>query len=145
MSSTSSPTIEHPFLGRIKGVLLENDTIVQFRGIPFGTIPTRWADPVLVSGKLSQDTFDATRFGPSCPQGAGGQEFDVSLIGNMQLQAEPVIQDEADCLNLVITCPTGLAVGTKVPVMVWVHGSVYSFLMTIIVCYSRRCISPVFC
>ncbi|KZM18769.1 hypothetical protein ST47_g10009 [Ascochyta rabiei] len=125
MSSKSSPTIEHPSLGQIKGVLLENNTIEQFRGIPFGVVPARWADPVLRSGRLSQDTFDATRFGPSCPQGAGGQKFDASLVGNMQLQAETVMQSEADCLNLVITRPTGLAVGTKVPVLVWVHGGAF--------------------
>jgi carboxylesterase type B len=119
MSSKSSPIIEHPSLGKIKGLLLENDTIEQFRGIPFGNIPTRWADPVLLRGKLSQESFDATRFGPSCPQGAGGQEFDASLVGDMQLQAEIVMQDEASCLNLVITRPRGLAVGTEVPVMVW--------------------------
>lgn len=119
MSSTTSPTTEHPSLGKIKGVLLENDTIEQFRGIPFGIVPTRWADPVLLSGKLSQETFDATRFGPSCPQGAGGQEFDVSLVGDVQLQAETVPQDETDCLNLVITRPIGLTVDSKVPVMVW--------------------------
>lgn len=118
MSSTS-PTIEHLSLGKIRGVLLENETIEQFRGISFGTFPARWTDPVLSEGKLSQETFDATRFGPSCPQGAGGQEFDVSLLGNMKVQAETVVQSEIDCLNLVITRPKGVAVGARVPVMVW--------------------------
>ncbi|KAJ4986321.1 para-nitrobenzyl esterase [Stagonosporopsis vannaccii] len=119
MSSTSPPMIEHPSLGKINGIFLENSTIEQFRGVPFGRIPRRWADPELLSGKLSQDIFDATRHGPCCPQGAGGQEFDVHLVGDMKFQADPVAQSETDCLNLVVTRPVGLLAGTKVPVMVW--------------------------
>lgn len=100
-------------------MLSEKNTIEQYRGIPFGRIPARWADPVLLSGKLSNDSFDATRHGPCCPQGVGGQEFDVSLVGDMQIQADAVEQSEFDCLNLVITRPVGLPVDSKVPVMVW--------------------------
>ncbi|KAJ8117405.1 hypothetical protein OPT61_g1391 [Boeremia exigua] len=117
MSSTSPPSVEHPSLGKIRGLFLENNTIEQFRGIPFGHVPTRWTDSVLLRGKLSQDAYDATRHGPICPQGDGGQEMDASLVGDVNLQADAVMQSETECLNLVITRPVGLSKDTSVPIL----------------------------
>lgn len=120
MASASSPTIQHPSLGTIKGLLVENERVEQFRGIPFGSIPGRWRDPLVLSGKLGPEVFDATRFGPICPQGVGGQEGDVAFVGDMKLEvAQNINESETDCLNLVISRPAGLPLDAKVPVMVW--------------------------
>ncbi|KAH7143498.1 Alpha/Beta hydrolase protein, partial [Dactylonectria macrodidyma] len=111
--------VNHPTLGRIEGISLEDEGVVQFRGIPFGSIPGRWKHPVLLHGKLSTRTFDATCFGPASPQGEGGQRGDLALVGDMQLGERDVAESETKCLNLVITRPARLVLGDKLPVLVW--------------------------
>ncbi|KAF5002060.1 hypothetical protein FDECE_10739 [Fusarium decemcellulare] len=64
-SDTLTQILDHPILGKIKGLALEDGEIIQFRGIPFASIPERWQDPVLLAGQLADETFDGTCFGPT--------------------------------------------------------------------------------
>ncbi|KAH8806429.1 Alpha/Beta hydrolase protein [Hyaloscypha sp. PMI_1271] len=68
-------------------------------------------------------TFDATKFGPKCPQPAHS-----SLI-RVALSSPTVESDEFKCLNLNIPVPSEALSGKRqeervplLPVMVWVHG-----------------------
>jgi carboxylesterase type B len=114
-------TLDHEILGQIRGIVSEDGRTLQYRGIKFADIPGRWQDPVLLSGPLSEkaEPFDATKFGPSCTQNPNGWPFDLSLIGNVSLEPEKVGQSEFDCLNLVVTVPTGIKKLEGLPVMVW--------------------------
>ncbi|KAF2454143.1 Alpha/Beta hydrolase protein [Lineolata rhizophorae] len=126
----------HPSLGPLRARRSPSLSTLQFRNIPYASIPARWQDPVLRSGPLAasaEDPFDATRHGPPCPQFPGGQGLDVMLTGQVELkrvddeeEAEAAPTGEADefgCANLVVTVPEGVEGREEgVPVMVWVHG-----------------------
>lgn len=112
--------VDHEVLGRIRGMRSQSGETIQYRGIKFAEVPGRWKDPVLFSQNLSNAEFDATKFGPSCPQKAGGLDFDLSLVGNVRLQHEPQDQSELECLNLVVTVPLQTkGVISSLPVIVW--------------------------
>jgi carboxylesterase type B len=117
----ATKTLDHEILGQIRGLVSEDERTVQYRGIKFADVPRRWQDPVLLSRPLSGKTepFDATKYGPACTQHPNGQQFDLSLIGNVSLEPENVEQSELDCLNLVVTVPAGLKNLDRHPVMVW--------------------------
>jgi carboxylesterase type B len=113
-------SIDHPILHRLRGIVLENNEIVQYRGIKYAAIPGRWRDPVLLSQSLSDSEFDATHFGPSCSQALGAQGMDASLVGNVNLAHTPEPQSEFECLNLTVTVPASSERGGKgLPVVVW--------------------------
>ena len=114
-------TLDHEILGQIRGVVDEDERTVQYRGIKFAEIPGRWQDPVLLSAPLceNEEPFDATKYGPACPQNPNGFPFDLSLIGYVSLEPETVGQSELQCLNLVVTVPAGLKKVEGLPVMVW--------------------------
>jgi len=113
--------IDHPTLGCIRGLPSKSQKTVQFRNIKFAEIPGRWQDPILFSKRLSDDVFDATRFGPCCPQNAAGLNYDLGLVGNVKLEHDEILQSEFECLNLVITVPRieKLIDSRALPVMVW--------------------------
>lgn len=79
----------------------------------------RWADPVLFSGHSSQESLDAARHGPACPQCAGGEKLNLSLVGGMQFHADTILHNETDSLSLVITRLFRRPVGTRLPAVVW--------------------------
>ncbi|KAF6830897.1 carboxylesterase [Colletotrichum plurivorum] len=90
--------LDHETLGStLVGVKLPS--VVQFRGIPYGKVPARFASPV-----------EANHLGP---------ELDCSRFG---LPKEP--EDEFWCLNLDVTVPreTLSAGSSGLPVLVWIHG-----------------------
>lgn len=120
MSSTSSSTFTHPNLGRLKGRVSPSGQIIQYCNIKYASIPGRWQDPILSSQKHEVE-YDATKFGPSCPQHPIGFSFDLSLVGKVELEREKEAKqfDEFECLNLVITVPRGVDMRKKLPVMVW--------------------------
>lgn len=120
-------TLNHPTLGRMRGLLSEDGKTVQFRGIKYASILGRWQDPILLSEKLvkDEDEFDATKHGPSCPQHPAGFAYDISLVGNVALTRESEELSEFECLNLIVVVPVeSLDKEEELPVMVWVHGSV---------------------
>jgi carboxylesterase type B len=114
------PVLEHPLLGKLRGCDSGHGTTIQYRGIQFATIEGRWKDPVLVNARLSNDERDCTKFGPECPQALGGLDFDLSLVGNVKLDAGTRSQSELECLHLVVTTPANTDVEiSNLPVVVW--------------------------
>jgi carboxylesterase type B len=115
-------TLNHPTLGRMRGLLSEDGKTVQFRGIKYASIPGRWQDPILLSQKLVEEEgeFDATKHGPSCPQHPAGFAYDISLVGNVALTRESEELSEFECLNLIVVVPVeNLGKEEELPVMVW--------------------------
>ena len=109
-----SAPIANTTLGLVAGTWL-NDGTAQYLGLQYATAD-RWHEPVDRSDPYaaSGDTFDATRFGMSCPQGPG-------QIYNSSATSE-------DCLYInVWTPPQRHARVTPPSVMLWIHGGAYSF------------------
>jgi len=98
--------------------------VALFKGIPFASVSKRWTQSQ-VQNSLSSP-FDATRFGPRCPQPPH-----ISLIEATTKVAD-LMEDEFACLNLNIAVPadalpkpTTDGPRTLLPVMVWVHGGAF--------------------
>ncbi|KAF2025247.1 alpha/beta-hydrolase [Setomelanomma holmii] len=109
-------------------------TSVQFRNLKYASIPGRYQDSIPNDTlKVAKDGhFDATHFGPSCPQRRGAQAWDLTLVGDVNLPCEPgqgetEEMDEFECLHVNVTVPksalnkTGQKEG-GLPVFAWVHG-----------------------
>jgi carboxylesterase type B len=94
--------------------------IVCFRGIPYATLDKRWTHSR--TNHSLESPFDATKFGPRCPQGDGL----VLVTGGVN---DPVPgDDEFKCLNLNIAAPEeALKAPSVLPVMVWIHGYAFHF------------------
>lgn len=103
-------TLIAPFpAGPAKGQV-ENELAV-YRGIPYALPPAgerRWRPPVTVPDRT--EIFDATAFGPACPQ-------PLRRKGSVY-ECEIPDKDE-DCLNLNIWAPED---AKGLPVFVWIHG-----------------------
>jgi carboxylesterase type B len=113
-----------------------DETTTQFRNLKFADIPARFKDSILNDTLPiplgSNGVFDATKFGPSCPQKHGAQKLDLALLGSTRItlayehgQGKTEATNEFECLHLNITVPNiVLKEGdTKpLPVLVWVHG-----------------------
>lgn len=108
------------------------ESTIQYRNLKYATIPARFKDSLLSDVlQVGEDgIFDATRFGPSCPQKRGGQKLDLALLGSTRIalpyedgQGKAETMDEFECLNLSVTVPdSGLKNTEPLPVFVWVHG-----------------------
>jgi carboxylesterase type B len=112
-------------------------SITQFRGVRYAIIPGRFRTARLVSEY--EEVVDATCYGyvlipvyfwphvltfapsPVCPQ---SEPQYASMSDDGVSPADPLTQDELDCLNLTITCPRPKDSESPHPVMVWIHGYV---------------------
>lgn len=119
-------TFTHPELGSITGWKRGND-IVQFRGIPYASIPARFRQSQLRTS-LPEQPFDATNPGPTCPH----PQLDYWKYWNAELPVElpklnSVVTDELQCLNLSMTIPSRVLRGekTNVPIFVFIHGGAF--------------------
>ncbi|KAH6684930.1 Alpha/Beta hydrolase protein, partial [Plectosphaerella plurivora] len=129
MASGKAPNYQykHSKLGDLVGLARgANSEVVQFRGIPFASIPARFRQSVLAKGLPSQP-FDARRPGPICPQ--RGHPFPTYWKGPPPAGypcLPPPPEDEFGCLNLNITAPRiALEHQQKVPVLVFLHGGAF--------------------
>jgi carboxylesterase type B len=52
-------------------------------------------------------------------------------ISQQDIPHQDLKHDEFECLNLNITCPAGLTLHSRLPVMLWIHGLVFFFGCTI--------------
>lgn len=131
--SSSGDNFTHSTLGcLLRGK--PSASTVQFRNLKYASIPARYKDSLPdVALRVGQDgVYDATRFGPSCPQRRGGQAWDLTLIGNLTLPCEQgqgttEEMDEFNCLHVNVTVPKSALKAHKrnassLPVLVWVHG-----------------------
>ncbi|KAF3234101.1 hypothetical protein TWF192_001662 [Orbilia oligospora] len=127
-------TFPHPVLGPLTGRLVENDSVVHFRSIPYATIPARFrpSDPL----SAIPETFDHrphrqfTEYGFACP----GRPHDPSdLPGELPRQ-----YDEFKCLTLTISAIKSqldiVSSGSleqlnhlqKLPVLIYLHGGAFT-------------------
>jgi len=131
--SADENNLHHPTLRRtLRGE--PSASTIQFRNLRYASIPARYQEPIpddkLEVGK--DGVYDATQFGPSCPQLHGAQAWDLTLIGDAVLpcghgQGKTENMNEFDCLNVIVTVPKGIQSNEKsrrrgLPVFVWVHG-----------------------
>ncbi|KAH7336202.1 Carboxylesterase [Rhexocercosporidium sp. MPI-PUGE-AT-0058] len=98
--------------------------LALFRGIPYASVSKRWTQSHIKNSLPSP--FDATRFGPRCPQPPH-----ISII-TATVKAPDLEEDEFACLNLNIAVPVDTLPKsanrrskTLLPVMVWVHGGAF--------------------
>jgi carboxylesterase type B len=126
-------TISHATLGcSLRGK--PSTTSVQFRNLKYASIPARFKDSIFNERlKVGTDNvFDATKFGPSCPHKRGAQAWDLTLVGDAVLpceqgQGDTENMDELECLHVNVTVPRSAMSSKKanekdLPVFVWVHG-----------------------
>lgn len=104
-------------LGSMRGIIttVKNETVYQFRKIPFAKPPIgnlRFQQPEKF-GSWNQ-TLDATAFGPSCMQ-------DKRTMSR-QLPNNDISED---CLYLNIYVPRNLSPSNNKSVLIWVHGGAY--------------------
>ncbi|KAF5540165.1 triacylglycerol lipase V precursor [Fusarium mexicanum] len=119
----SDYTLNHPDLGSIIG-LARDDAVVQFRGIPFASVPGRFRQSIRREGPLPSQPFSARQPGPECPQSVlPFPTYWTAPPPSGYPTLEKPIQDEFNCLNLSITAPRKvLESGHNVPVLFFIHG-----------------------
>ncbi|TVY85850.1 Lipase [Lachnellula willkommii] len=106
----------------------DGHAIHQYRGIKYGSLSRRFADPEAISYESYADKLDCTRFGPICPQVSTDFHHLLRVPEEVKSLEPKIDQDEFECLNLAITVPAGSRKG--LPVMIWIHGG--SQVMTFI-------------
>jgi carboxylesterase type B len=106
--------------------------LLHFRGIPYATIPERFAKPILAtSWREHGPSF--TEYGALCPQPAFPVESSMCIPPNHGEQngseGADIKFDEFTCCNLNVTCPeirgataSASRSRSKWPVYVWIHG-----------------------
>ncbi|KAM5522492.1 hypothetical protein FOXYSP1_16383 [Fusarium oxysporum f. sp. phaseoli] len=112
-------TISHESLNAALTGLRTSD-VIQFRGIPYGRIPRRFAAPE----KLQKYPrfLDCTNFGPRCPQVAVDVGHLLRIPPDHTFPDEP--EDEFKCTNLDVVLPDSGPdmINSNLPVLVWIHG-----------------------
>lgn len=107
----------------VQGIQWPNASDVRFfGGVPYAEPPTgsaRFRPPI--TKRPSNQTIDASWFGPSCIQYSNGQAtvYSEYLKGFL---LTPGQQQSENCLTLNIWTPRGKGQAKKLPVMIWIHG-----------------------
>jgi len=102
--------------GKVQGKTINDGKVKAFMGLPYAAPPVgdlRWKAPEPPAKWKGER--DATKYGAHCAQGP--------------VFADMVFQDSGqseDCLFLNVYAPADSTVKSKLPVMFWIHGGVYS-------------------
>ncbi|KAH6982465.1 para-nitrobenzyl esterase [Ilyonectria destructans] len=120
--------IVHPVGAVQLSAFLSKQHIANFLNIPYADVPTRFrrATPVCLYNLPSP--YDATRYGPRCPQEAGTLHLAMSHLFERVSEVQQ-LSDETKCLNLnIYTPPSALGTGASppLPVFVWIHGGAFN-------------------
>lgn len=112
--------------GAVRGFIdSTKPNVAQYLGIPFAEPPVgplRWLPPLPKSKE--HGVFNATNFGPSCPQ----YRADPTLAPNaynvdlLYFSPEPLNHQSEDCLSLSIWAPWKPATNEFLPVIIWLYG-----------------------
>lgn len=89
---------------------LTENGVDKFLNIPYGQDTSgdcRFAPPVAYVFPPDVSHYNASAAGPICPQPVG---------------KDNIPEGSEDCLKLMIARPTGMGAGSKLPVMVFIHG-----------------------
>ncbi|KAM6534000.1 hypothetical protein FALCPG4_006937 [Fusarium falciforme] len=96
-----SSSLFHPTLGATLHGVSRGEHVRQFRGLQYGTIPYRFANPeppATLSGEV-----DCTDYGPRCPQNHVDFRHLLRIPQDEEIPAQD--EDELRCLNLEVTVP----------------------------------------
>ncbi|KAJ4986860.1 carboxylesterase [Stagonosporopsis vannaccii] len=130
-------TLTHARLGAIKGLRDTQTSLIKLLGVPYGTVPQRFAraeplNSLSHSLRHQHSVFDATRPGASSIQPWNSVTTDAS---NIPLPTANLPDDEEqseDCLNLSIHIPPtcldshgSLRADAKLPVLLFIHGGAF--------------------
>jgi hypothetical protein len=121
--NTHDDLLVHTNLFSVQGVPWPNTTDVRFfGGIPYAEPPVgaaRFRPPI--TKRPTNQTIDASWFGPSCIQYNNGQKtvYSEYLKGFL---LTPGQQQSEDCLTLNIWAPRKSHASEPLPVMIWIHG-----------------------
>ncbi|KAJ4249854.1 hypothetical protein NW762_012197 [Fusarium torreyae] len=107
---------------------LSKQNVVNFLNVKYAHVGKRFrrATPLCLYSLLSP--YDATRYGPRCPQEAGTLHLSMSHLFD-RVSAVHQLSDEYECLNLnIYTPPSAIEPGTgpPLPVFVWIHGGAFN-------------------
>jgi len=117
--SVHCPSLSTTFVGIQHSLSGPECQIHQYRGIKYASIPGRFRRSQLHT--LYSRITDAKTHGPIAPQ-IKRVRPETSLFRFVREEPSPLIQDEFECLNLIITAPGRKHMKGPLPVMVWIHG-----------------------
>jgi para-nitrobenzyl esterase len=106
--------------GKVHGKPINGGKVLAFRGIPYAAPPVgnlRWKAPQPVVSWASER--DATTYGHRCAQ---NRDFEDMVFQD----GETTESGSEDCLTLSVYAPSRKRDGTRLPVMLWIHGGGYS-------------------
>jgi len=126
MDAAMTLIIRHPFLGAIRGRAIA-ERLYRAYSLPYASIPRRFARSELLAdlpNPTGSTVYDASKVGPSSIQLPGAAQSDAE---NNQLPTDDVEEQEGseDCLRLTLTCPDDVRPGSRLPVVVFIHGGAY--------------------
>ncbi|EAW06758.1 putative carboxylesterase [Aspergillus clavatus NRRL 1] len=132
----AAPQVSHEKLQAVfTGVRrdVEGVTVDQYRGIKYADVTARFerAQPV---ESFQGSAVDATRYGPRCPQVPVDLRHLLRIPEDFEIA--PEAEDEFECLNLDITCPSPSTSG-PLPVLLWIYGG--SQIVTFCSAQSKIC------
>ncbi|KAH6993151.1 Alpha/Beta hydrolase protein [Fusarium venenatum] len=112
-------TLKHHSL-RTTLVGVKTGGVTQYRGIPYGQIPQRFAAAKKIHDYPGE--LNCTTFGPRCPQVPVDVGHLLRVPPHHEFPHEP--EDEFRCINLDVIVPNfdTLNYSEKLPVIVWIHG-----------------------
>ncbi|KIW64075.1 hypothetical protein PV04_09033 [Phialophora macrospora] len=107
---------------------LSTHHVANFLNIPYATASVRFRPATPLRLYDLPAPYDATQYGPRCPQPEGTLHLTMShLFEQMSLVHQ--LAEETTCLNLNIYAPpSSLSPGpsSKLPVLVWIHGGAFN-------------------
>ena len=110
--------------GKVRGKAIDGGRVKAFMGLPYASPPVgalRWREPLPPASWTG--VRDATKSGSACFQNEAGTGTFIQPLAaayGARFDIVPVLSSE-DCLFLNVWAP-GSPHGTRLPVMVWLHG-----------------------
>ncbi|KIW97430.1 uncharacterized protein Z519_01014 [Cladophialophora bantiana CBS 173.52] len=105
---------------RIDGFVADSG-VANYLGVPYAEIPARFRQARRIQSSKLKGTYDATRYGPICPQNVDVPRKWRDHLYQGIVTSDALSASEFECLNLNIYAPIERA-GQPLPVFVWVHG-----------------------